>query len=97
MEPQNHEEARETWGTLHSDMHEERKLEELDRQLRFRGLWDRSYKGCPHQIGKQDSVSVCEADEMRPCIYELSNDGGCKLFKEILEEWREEEVKVGKD
>lgn len=58
-------------------------------QSRFRGIWT-EYLGCPHYHGIQDSVAVCDANEMRPCIYEIYHADGCEVFREILKEWKEE-------
>ena len=86
MEPQNpDEETREIWDTLHCDMHEERKLEELDRQMRLRGMWLHQWKdGCPHRFGVRDTVDHCEI-EGTPCVYETAS-GYCELFRQIIAE-----------
>lgn len=59
-------------------------------QPRLRGLWQDIVSGCPHRHGFMDSVDLCDANEMSPCVYELG-DGPCELFQEILDEWKEEE------
>lgn len=84
------------------DQHEERRLRQHDDavQRRLVGMWGRTLEGCPHRHGVKDSIDCCDADEMRPCFYEVYHDQfegmmGCEIFQEILAEWKEElEVKV---
>lgn len=56
-------------------------------QASLNGVWRDAVGGCPHYHGQRDSVGVCDANEMRPCVYE-TGDGPCETFLEILEEWR---------
>ena len=58
-------------------------------QASLRGMYRGIVGGCPHKHGVRDSVDTCDANEMRPCIYE-TGDGPCELFQEIIEEWRKE-------
>jgi len=58
-------------------------------QATLNGMWQELLGGCPHRHGVRDSVDICDANEMRPCIYE-TGDGSCELFQEIIVEWREE-------
>ena len=58
-------------------------------QASLRGMYKETLGGCPHRHGMRDSVDVCDANEMRPCIYG-TGDGSCELFQEIIAEWREE-------
>lgn len=58
-------------------------------QASLNGMWRELLDGCPHRHGVKDSVDVCDANEMRPCVYE-TGDGPCELFQEILKEWAEE-------
>ena len=58
-------------------------------QASLRGMYKEALGGCPHRHGVRDSVDACDANEMRPCVYE-TGDGPCEVFQEILEEWRVE-------
>ena len=58
-------------------------------QASLRGMYKEALGGCPHRHGVRDSVDVCDANEMRPCVYE-TGDGPCEIFQGIIAEWREE-------
>ena len=58
-------------------------------QAHLNGIWTKSLDGCPHLHKRMDDLNRCDANEMRPCIYE-TEDGPCELFQEILEEWAKE-------
>ena len=76
--------------TTRVDLVEEAKLRKLDTvQASLNGMWRSTLGGCPHRHGVRDSVDVCDANEMRPCIYEV-REGSCELFQQILEEWMRE-------
>jgi len=71
------------------DQVEEALLRKHDVQASLRGMYREALDGCPHRHGVRNSVDACDANEMRPCIYETS-DGPCELFQEIIAGWREE-------
>ena len=55
-------------------------------QTHLLGFWRDTTSGCPH-LHKRPDIDGCDANEMRPCVYEIG-DGPCQIFQEILEEWR---------
>ncbi len=46
------------------------------------------YGDCPHYHREPDGVGRCDANEMRSCDFELTQE--CKLYQEILKEWEAE-------
>jgi len=57
-------------------------------QTHLNGVWRDKKDGCPHiHLG---DIDCCDANEMRPCVYETGDGRPCEIFKEILEEWRRE-------
>lgn len=80
--------TRADWEQRNLDLVEEAKLSQHDAvQASLNGMWRETLGGCPHKHGVMDSIDVCDANEMRPCVYE-TGDGPCELFQQILEEWR---------
>ncbi len=58
-------------------------------QASLNGVWRKTTDGCPHRHGCKDWVDLCDANEMRPCVYETAEAiNGCELFRQILDEWR---------
>ena len=58
-------------------------------QASLNGMWRGVLESCPHRRGVRDSVDACDANKMRPCIYETDkNPIPCELFQQIIEEWR---------
>ena len=92
---------RSEWEQQSTDQVEETKLSVLDHQIRLHGIWKAENEGCPHLVGVQDSVSLCDDRKMTPCIYEVHQEPGefCETFRNILTEWEEElkEMESGKD
>lgn len=54
-------------------------------QTNLNGVWRTKYGGCPHL--HRGDIDLCDANEMRSCIYETGN-GPCEIFESILAEWR---------
>ena len=77
------------WEQKNFDIVEEDRLKKQDAiQACLNGMWRERLDGCPHRHEVRDSVDICDANEMRPCIYE-TGDGPCELFQKIIKEWRE--------
>ena len=53
-------------------------------------LWREKLNGCPHYHAYPEGVGVCDANEMRPCVYETDPGASCEILQEILKEWQEE-------
>ena len=58
-------------------------------QTSLNGVWRDRLNGCPHLHCRADDVDRCDANEMRPCVYE-TDSGPCETWEEILEEWTRE-------
>lgn len=56
-------------------------------QAHLNGVWTRPL-GCPHF--HPGDIDKCDANEMRPCVYETDSHPFCDIFHQILEEWRVE-------
>jgi len=59
-------------------------------QVHLPGMWISRYDGCPHLRHQTEGPDSCDANEMRPCLYEMAM--ACELFQEIIEEWRQEGI-----
>jgi len=82
---------RDEWKQRYLDLVEEGKLKEHEHEIQVAliGVWRDLKGGCPHYHNSTEGVARCDANEMRPCIFETDHKP-CALFGKIIAEWEVE-------